>query len=340
MGKKKSVICEQFEKFSEGVKPNGRPPLLVEEELMLLKEEIERYLLNEGNPTYEYLSGFVHDVMHKSIGTEALRHILHYRFDEYKGVPGIPFDEKRLQTSEKEIDTYFDKLEILLKTVHHAFCFNLDEVGQQEYCDAREVYVLVRSDYSPKTCPYPVNRNARRATALHCIATDAEYIKPMIIVPRTSLDSELDSVCPLNHFLPVHQPSGFITTDAFKTWFEEIFIPMLKEKREKYQYAGRALLILDNLRAHKKVLDEMDLNVLKVDVLFLVPHTSDQCQALDLGVFGEQKRLISSIRNEKDKSPLTNQIKKIVSTLWQASSPHRVCAAFRAAGICRETIKT
>ena len=249
-------------------------------------------------------------------------------------------EEQRMMANEDEIDAFYDRLESILSTIHPGFCFALDEVGQHEYNDAREVFVVVRSDYTQKTCRYSVNRNYKKATALHCISTDGEYIKPMIIVPRVSIDSEIDTICPRIHYYPVHQVNGYMNTAAFNHWFTEIFIPVLSAKRTKYNYSGKAVLLMDQFVAHKNGIENIDLNQLNLEVIYLVPHTSDQTSPLDLGIFGEQKRISGLIKKDCHVSALTNQIKKIVTSLWKASDPVGFISAFRSMRIIRVTKKT
>ena len=104
-------------------------------------------LIEDNNPTYDYLTNFNNEVTHKNISQKELRSIIFYYFrDDYKGK----------DCSEDEIDQYYDTLENALSHVHPSFCFNVDEVGYQEYSDAMEVTVLVRADYSKPTCNYSV----------------------------------------------------------------------------------------------------------------------------------------------------------------------------------------
>ena len=62
-------------------------------------------MLIEDNNPYDYLTNFINEVTHKNISQKELRSIIFYYFrDDYKGVPGIPLDEKRRDCSEDEID--------------------------------------------------------------------------------------------------------------------------------------------------------------------------------------------------------------------------------------------
>lgn len=61
--------------------------------------------------------------------------------------------------------------------------------------------------------------------------------------------------------------------------------------------------------------------------------SSDQVQALDLGIFGIQKVIKSSIRANLDITPQTDDIRRIYNSLQRAATPDNVVSAFRQAGI-------
>ena len=127
----------------------------------------------------------------------------------------------------------------------------------------------------------------------------------------------------------------------FREFYETIFLVELTRKRVKYQYQGPALLILDNLLAHKKIIgcpiekDYIFLAPYNLHVLFLVPHSSNQTQPLDLGIFGIQKGYSQNIRNIKNLSPYSNMLNKAIKSMQQASTTDNIIKAFAAAGIVR-----
>ena len=335
-GKNSYSIKYQFDKYVGEVKSNGRPPTLDQNELKILKDEIERILNDDDNPTYDYLTNFINEETHKNISQKELRSIIFYNFkDLYKGVPGIPLDENRKDCSEAEIDQYYDILENALPNVNQSFCFNVDEVGYQEFADAMEVTVLVRADYTKPTCCYSVDRNFKRATAIHAICTDGEYIQPWIIVSRKTLEKSIDDLLPLSRFHVVSQSNGYVNQKIFDDWFYNFCINLF-EKRKRLNYWGPPLLIMDGFRPHHNSVNKVNMPNLNLYVLFLPAHSSDQTQPLDLGTFGLSKRNIYKISIDTPISRVVNQLNKIVSSLWMASNPAFVVKAFRSAGICRE----
>lgn len=68
------------------------------------------------------------------------------------------------------------------------------------------------------------------------------------------------------------------------------------------------MLIIDGYKANELVIKEQDLANNDKRVLYLVPHSSDQLQPLDIQVFGCKKRFMSNYKRKDDLSELTNQI--------------------------------
>ena len=64
-----------------------------------------------------------------------------------------------------------------------------------------------------------------------------------------------------------------------------------------------------------------------------MPHTSEQCQPLDLGVFSNQKRITQSYRVPSKLSVQSKQIIKILQRIFQSTNPIQCMSAFKQAGI-------
>lgn len=329
----KSIVKDQETKYKFGVLPDGRPPSFTNDEVQELFQYIDSHIDNEAL-TYEDISEYVYLKFHKDVCKETLRHFITRRFcNDFKSVIGIPMDSKRLDVDENDIDQYFADLEQAIQEVHPYFVYNLDEVGVQDFQDAPQEYVLVRKNYDKQARYYPVNRSGKRITALSCICTNADWIPPMIIVNRSTIDSEIHSIVPADKYFIVRQSKGFLTTSNLKQWFDKIFIPELQLKRLKYNYNGTCLLLMDNFISHLQIMDIIDFDQYNIKVLFIVPHASDQLQPLDLNVFGNQKRQNSAIKNEKFLTSQTNRISRLIDSLWKASSPKNVASAFRSSGL-------
>jgi hypothetical protein len=109
----------------------------------------------------------------------------------------------------------------------------------------------------------------------------------MIIVDRATMEDPLQlfGVAPRN-MLMTSQSKTFMTTGLIAKWADDIFFPRIEGSRARSVYQGPALLILDGCRSHHPVEFLTECERRNISVLFLVPHSSYQCQPLDLIPFG------------------------------------------------------
>jgi hypothetical protein len=73
---------------------------------------------------------------------------------------------------------------------------------------------------------------------------------------------------------------------------EEIFIPELRKRRQAFDYAGPAVILIDNCScpATPRFLELRETE--HIIPLYFPPHSLNQLQPLDLLIFGATKRLL------------------------------------------------
>lgn len=147
------------------------------------------------------------------------------------------------------------------------------------------------------------------------------------------MDPQIYDHLPLDSFEAVRTDSGYVNTAVFSYWLTNIFIPTLREKREQYNYHGKSVLILDGFVGHTNALDQIDLDDENLIIHYLVPHTSDMLQQLDVGVFGSMKRFMSNCKNIGDVSYQTKQLFKIHQSLYQACGVNKLLSTIMKKGI-------
>ena len=340
-----NAIKEQETKYKEGVKANGRPTLLTEEELASLKEEINKTITEEGFPTYEDVSDMIVNLFGKYIALPSVRAIVK-RMSEFKVVKARPLESSRYKTNFADIKAFYLKLAEIIAEVPVGWLFNLDETGQQDFVDARDIHVVVPSNrWVSREAVYDIDRNGKRCTALHCISSDGKFTKPLFVLPRKTIDLEIFDEMNPNDVMFAESPTGFINTEIFCTWFDQVFIPHIIEKRNTTGYEGKAVLIMDGFISHHKCVEDPErakiLEENGIIVLFIPPHTSDQIQPLDLVIFNLQKQFKSRFGSGLF-GKFTYQTKQIIETynsLLMASTPHYIKSAFERAGIYRDRIQ-
>jgi hypothetical protein len=122
-------------------------------------------------------------------------------------------------------------------------------------------------------------------------------MKPFVIVDRATVEAEvgLYGYDSSNVFL-ASQENAFMTTHLLELWARQVFFPAVAQRRAEFEYTGRAVLLLDGLGSHHTDEFLQTCAGQDIDVLFLVPHSSDQTQPLDILTFALMKRHFSGSR--------------------------------------------
>ena len=316
----------------------GRPTILSEESSSLIVEEILRLHSLHIYPTLRDIQQFIAEKIEKSISISTI-----YRFidhsDKFKTVTGQPMEAARCEIPPEAIDDYFSRLTDAITGVPVSLIFNADEAGEDDYVDLHSYKVIVDKAHPSPTIPIPVRRESKRSTLLHCICADGTSLKPLLIIPRKTLDSDsILRVCSSNVLIQ-YQKKGFANTDLIKTWLEEVFFPeverKLKIEQERTGYSGDAVLILDGFSCHHKALECYDLASRHIKLVYLAPHSSHLTQPLDLVIFALQKRVTTQRLCRQSFGQQTDSIRRIIQGLQTASTTENIVAAFESAGIMR-----
>jgi hypothetical protein len=87
-----------------------------------------------------------------------------------------------------------------------------------------------------------------------------------------------------------YQENGFIIILIFEDWITNLLISYIAKEPIKSNYTGVAVLLLDGCICHSTERVQTILDEQGILFHFIPPHSSDQTQPLDLGVFGNLKR--------------------------------------------------
>ena len=324
-------VWKQREKLAHEMKPRGRPPLLVQEQAASLISFINNCFQNNDPATVSDALNYLWENFGMDILPNSLRKWLN-KHTAFETRPASAMEDERLSVQIDSIEGYFQKLESTLSNVPAGFIFNLDESGFQRYVDQRHSTVIV-----PKSClavHFPVSRREKRATFLAVVAADGTTMKPLVITPRVTIEAEL-VLAGYSEDVAVyaHSDKGFITEDLFFRYMTEVFIPEVRVKRCRRDYNGMAVLIMDNCHCHKSARVLESLERAGVECVFLPAHSSDQTQALDVGLFGNMKSAQSRIHPPSDMTRQSQQIIRMISAFQASCHPLAITSAFRRAGI-------
>ena len=209
--------------------PNGRPPSLNEKEKTILFSAIEQYHKCNVFPTLYDLQQFIISNIQKVVSVQTIHNYLIFS-KKFKIIEGKPMQDKRCFLDENELNNYFEQLKIAVNGTPVSLVFNMDEAGEDEYADSFSMMAIVPKSYDKKIIPLPVRRQSKRSTLLHCICADGTYLKPLVIIPRKTIDSVTFKRLNCNNLLIKHQEKGFANTEIIKIWLGQIFFLNIQKK--------------------------------------------------------------------------------------------------------------
>lgn len=179
--------------------------------------------------TYQDLAEFVFENGGPPISADTVGKAIR-RDKRFRVAMAKPLEDNRAESDPVEIDRYFEQLRSALTNVPAGMVYNLDEMGYQEYCDAKPYLVVVPSD-CPDTMINPVSRSRKRLSVIHCISGDGQMLKPAFIVPRKTIEREVWDIGLTPEICQIYyQENGFVSSNVFENYANSILFPAIKEK--------------------------------------------------------------------------------------------------------------
>jgi hypothetical protein len=167
-----------------------------------------------------------------------------------------------------------------------------------------------------------------------CITADGSAMKQFIIVDRVTGGQERRSMGHTEDKIHLSfESSAFTTNKLFSEWAEEVFFPEIPRRREFYDYREQAVLLLDRFTCHHTPEFVQKWGLAKVEVVFLVPHTSDRTQPLDLLTFALAKKAYHTCKGEVLSSDQSRQILRMMEAIHAGTSVNKMVTAFLRAGL-------
>ena len=324
-------VSYQISCLKRGPRSPGRPTVLDDE----IATEVMNYIRDRNGkndpPTVNAILNWLWENKEVDMLPDTLRKWLNAK-TEYKTMIAKPMEEARMGVTIDAIREYFIALEDRVTLKPAALVINLDESGFDQYSDAHHSAVVVPKTYT--SAFYPVPRNEKHSTFLAAVAANGQALKPLVITQRKTIDQELwmAGYNPDNVAI-VHSENGYITASIFLQYLEKILIPYVNTVRQNLRYMGKAVVIMDGCSCHCIPEANAILAAADIEPVILPPHTSDQTQPCDLGLFGNMKNAQSRIHVAANKSTQTKQIIRMVSAYHAVCYPAAVLAAFRRSGI-------
>jgi hypothetical protein len=111
------------------------------------------------------------------------------------------------------------------------------------------------------------------------------------------------------------------------------FFPTIEQPRLDLAYDGKVVLLMDGLGSHHTDRFFAECKTRQIDVLFLVPHPSDQIQPLDLLTFALMKQGFLTSKFNRLSNPQSNKVVRMLGAWFGASVLHHNVEGFMNVGL-------
>ena len=209
-------MSRHFGSFYKQQHAPHRPELLNHEQYAVLAEKIDNTIRDTGHPSLTNVITFIRETFQIDASRPTAAKILDRIVFK---LMARPIMEDRYTCSLDDIISYYTKLAELLTKIPCGFCFNLDESGIQQFVDGKDTYLIVPKTYPDHELTFPLYRAGKRITLLHCISTDATYIKPLFVIPRKTFDDDIFDYTNSNSCCFCSQENSFLFLSFSNTFF-------------------------------------------------------------------------------------------------------------------------
>jgi hypothetical protein len=194
--------------------------------------------------------------------------------------------------------------------------------------------VILPINFGGPSLPVPFDRHSKRSTFMACIAADGFRMKPFAIVDRVTAEKELQYYgYDASSVTLTSEVNTFMTTALFELWATTVFFPTIEQRLLDLAYDGIIVLLMDGLGSHHTNRFLAECNTRQIDVLFLIPHTSDQTQPLDFLTFALMKQGFSALKFNRLSNPQSDKVVRMLGVWSGASAPHHNVEAFMNVGL-------
>jgi hypothetical protein len=152
-------------------------------------------------------------------------------------------------------------------------------------------------------------------------------MRRFMIVPRATAEKRLTNYGYDYHNVP------FMTYSLLEEWADMVFFPSINERRRDLGHSSKVVLLLEGLGAHDTETFHRACQIRGIDVILLVPRTSDQILPLDLMTFALLKQRYSASKFSRLTGFQSNNVVRILGAWFAASAPHHNVEAFMNAGL-------
>jgi hypothetical protein len=123
-----------------------------------------------------------------------------------------------------------------------------------------------------------------------------------------------------------------MTSALFELWATSVLFPAIEQRRRECDSHRKVILVIDRLGSHHSDKFLRDGTGRDIKVIFLIPHTSDQVQPLDLLTFALMKHRLSASQFDRPANPQSKTVARILGAWFAASALHHNVETFISMG--------
>ncbi|KAA6362039.1 MAG: hypothetical protein EZS28_042434, partial [Streblomastix strix] len=279
--------------------------------------------------------------LHVQVGRAFVESFLRRHYDEVVERWCNPRESGRMEVNRQDCDRYQSDLVNYVAGKQTCAIIAIDESGSQDWPDTKLQLMPVAAGSTNQQLHYMVKRNGNLHTVMPCITLCGDTMPPLVVTKRVTLEAEVHATSLRFNVdvVIVHGLKGYVNSVIIRAWIIDVLIPyvdslwsaMLGENEE-------AILLIDNLKTHKK---EETLQVLadaRIQPVFIPPHSSHAFLVEDLLTFVLLKQKLRKANANSDVRTYEQTISRLVAATEAATTPSRNRSAFRRAAITSELV--
>lgn len=316
----------------------GRPKLISDVQSREIIDEIRRRQLNLHPMTITNLCTFIFEKYKIPCSRRFVRDWIsrHKRDVLIQFVK--PAEQARANVDQEDLRRFYTQLADLLADCNPEMIYNCDETGFSRRVSSTKLRAVLCADSQPERAVYTSTPDESTVTLIACVNLAGRRLTPYVIIPTKTINKEFLSVVrPRKECVLVCHPNGFSTHAIFFDWFQEVFLPQVREQRQKMcpsDTKKKAVLIFDGFAGH----ESQALSALAADnhvMLIKIPaHSSHLTQPLDQQIFQTLKtayRRECALEFIKDR--MVRKLFKLMKAFSESFSPHIIRESWKSVGI-------
>ncbi|XP_062541584.1 jerky protein homolog-like [Armigeres subalbatus] len=291
---KKETIRAAAEKFTEYGVDNRKTlreqrfPLLEEALYVWILQQRQSHILltveilkTKAELLFKLLQDKGHYVVHKFSASDGWMHRFKQRFGlRVKTVAG--------EKASADVGAYLNFKAILQKKIRDMQLSN----SQVFNADESALFIKLLATRSvvthTETMASGRKQNKTRYTFMPCSNIDGSLKLQLLFIGTAAKPRGLNTAT-----LPVsycHSKKAWMTKQLFRHWFYEEFVPAVRKFSLEQGFEPKALLVLDNCTSHYDLDDPLQSDDGLIQVIYLPPNVTSECQPMDQSVINAMKR--------------------------------------------------